>query len=571
MTKDVIYIDVEDDITAVIDKLKQSSEKIIAFVPPKGNAVLQSVVNLKLLKRAAEQAGKQPVIVTSNHSLTALAGGLGFYIAKNLQSKPVLMNGEPEEFQEDESVEVSDEDSADVAKTAAVAAAAADIDDDEVELSPDELASLQSAETDIDDEVNVDAPAKAAVGKKSKKDKKAAAAAAKGDKKKKIPNFDGFRKKLLIGGGAALLLIIILVLLFGRPKANIAIRAETTPVDAAFDLRLNADVEQSNPEAFVIKAAVQESKKTLSQDITPTGEKDLGTKASGKVALQNCSRSDDPVTIPGGTGVSANNLTFLTAKSVTLPASSFSGSNRCRTPAVSVDVTAQNNGDQYNLSGRGYDVAGFGSVSASGSQMSGGSSKIVKVVSQADVDKAAAALNQQDETAIKDELTKAFGDDVRVFDDSFTAVVSNQRSEPAVGQEANSAKLTAEATYTMLGVSNDALGSAVDAFVATKMTDKDKQRVYDNGLEEAQFEKIELTPREAVYKLSARAQYGPQFDEDALKEAIAKKKVGEARSYLQDLPGVKGVDIGLSPFWVRTLPDQDKITTTLEVDENSGG
>ena len=565
MTKDVIYIDVEDDIATIIDKLKQSSDKIIAFVPPKGNAVLQSVVNLKLLKRAAEHADKQPVIVTSNHALTALAGGLGFYISKNLQSKPVLMNGEPEEFQEDESVEVSDEEVIDGAGAAAVVAASTDLNDDEVELTPDELASLQS-----DDEENGDIPPVDGddTPKKQKKQKKAKD---KADKKKKIPNFDSFRKKLLIGGGILLLVIIVLLLIFGRTKAKIALRAETTPVDVAFDLRLNADAEQSNPEAFVIKASIQESKKTLTQDITPTGERDLGTKATGKVSLQNCSRSDDSVTIPGGTGVSANNLTFLTAKTVVLPASSFSGSSRCRTTPVSVDVTAQNNGDNYNLSGRSYDVSGVANVTATGSQMSGGTSKVVKIVTQADVDRAAAAFKQQDDAAIKAELTKAFGPGIRVFEDSFTSTVGAQRSEPSVGQEATSAKLTAEASYTMLGAPVDGLNEALDSFVATKMTDKDKQRVYKNGIKEARFEKAELTSREAVYKVTARAQFGPQFDEEALKAAVSKKKIGEARSYLQELPGVKGVDIHLSPFWARTLPSQDKIKTTLEVDENSGG
>lgn len=565
MTKDVIYIDVEDDITGIIDKLKQSPEKIVAFVPPKGNAVLQSVVNLKLLKRAAGNANKQPVVVTSNQALKALAGGLGFYIAKNLQSKPVLMNGEPEEFLEDESVEVSDDTVLDAADTAAVAAASADVDDDEVELTPEELASLESAS--IED-------AEAEPDEKPKKGKKAAGAAAKApkdDKKKKVPNFNSFRKKLLIAVGIALLLLIVLILIFGRAKAKIALRAETTPVDVSFDMQLNADVQQSNPEAFVAKAAIQESKKTLSQDITPTGEKDLGTKATGKVSLQNCSKSDDPVTIPGGTGVSANGLTFLTASTVKLPASSFSGSNKCRTSSKSVEVTAQNNGDQYNLSGRSYSVAGFGSVSASGSAMGGGTSKVVKIVTQGDVDRASTVLNQQDSAPVKAELSKAFGEGVTVLEDSFTANVSSQRSEPGVGQEANSAKLTAEASYSMLGVTNDAVGSSIDAFVTTKMTERDKQRVYDNGAKAAKLEKVELAPRSAVYKVTTRAQYGPQFDQDALKDAVSKKKIGEARSYLQDLPGVKGVDINLSPFWARSLPDKDKIEIKLEVGKNSGG
>ena len=35
MNKDVIYIDVDDDVTAIIGKIKKAKEKIVALVPPK--------------------------------------------------------------------------------------------------------------------------------------------------------------------------------------------------------------------------------------------------------------------------------------------------------------------------------------------------------------------------------------------------------------------------------------------------------------------------------------------------------------------------------------------------------
>ena len=54
MNKDVIYIDVEDDITAIISKVKASKEKIVALVPPKRVGVLQSAVNLHLLSRGGQ-------------------------------------------------------------------------------------------------------------------------------------------------------------------------------------------------------------------------------------------------------------------------------------------------------------------------------------------------------------------------------------------------------------------------------------------------------------------------------------------------------------------------------------
>lgn len=51
-SKAVIYIDTEDDITAIIDRVKAAKSDIVALVPPKRTGVLQSVVNLKLLRRA---------------------------------------------------------------------------------------------------------------------------------------------------------------------------------------------------------------------------------------------------------------------------------------------------------------------------------------------------------------------------------------------------------------------------------------------------------------------------------------------------------------------------------------
>src|SRR5690606_18691684 len=90
MSKDTIYIDVEDDITAIIGKVKASGSKIVALVPPKRIGVLQSAVNLRLLARAAKQSDKRLVLISGNSALTALAASAGIPAARTLQSKPEL-------------------------------------------------------------------------------------------------------------------------------------------------------------------------------------------------------------------------------------------------------------------------------------------------------------------------------------------------------------------------------------------------------------------------------------------------------------------------------------------------
>ena len=79
--RDLIYIDTDDDVTSIVGRIKQSSEVVVALVPPKRIGVLQSVVNLRLL------AKKRLAIVTTDPSLVNLASGLGIPVAKNINAQ----------------------------------------------------------------------------------------------------------------------------------------------------------------------------------------------------------------------------------------------------------------------------------------------------------------------------------------------------------------------------------------------------------------------------------------------------------------------------------------------------
>ena len=112
--KDVIYIDVDDEITTIIDKVSSSRSKILALVLPKRATTLQSIVNMKLLKRAADEGNKHLVLITSEAGLMPLAANTGLYVAKNLQSKPEVPNVPqavaelPDDFEESLTLDAAD-------------------------------------------------------------------------------------------------------------------------------------------------------------------------------------------------------------------------------------------------------------------------------------------------------------------------------------------------------------------------------------------------------------------------------------------------------------------------------
>ena len=90
MPKGIVYIDIEDEITSVIDKVESSAEKVLALVLPKHATTFLSSVNMRLLKRASDAAKKSIVLITSDEGILPLAGAARLHVAKSLQSKPAI-------------------------------------------------------------------------------------------------------------------------------------------------------------------------------------------------------------------------------------------------------------------------------------------------------------------------------------------------------------------------------------------------------------------------------------------------------------------------------------------------
>src|SRR5688572_3825161 len=114
-TKDTIYIDIDDEITSIIDKVVSSKHKIVALVLPRRSTVLQSLVNMKLLKRSGDSSGKHLVLVTSEPGLLPLAGSVGLYVAKTPTSKPEIPEARTLPTDSDEAVSEEDFDPSTVA------------------------------------------------------------------------------------------------------------------------------------------------------------------------------------------------------------------------------------------------------------------------------------------------------------------------------------------------------------------------------------------------------------------------------------------------------------------------
>lgn len=538
--KDVIYIDVDDEITAIIDKLNASSQKIVALVLPKRASAFQSVVNMKLLKRSADHGKKNVVLITSDSSLIPLAGGVGLHVAKSLQSKPEVPDA-PEKFDEksEEIVEGTDEP---VDKNKSLA----ELDGDEETIELD----------DEDDAASSDSKSGSKKASKSP------------FKKFSIPNFNRFRLWLLLGGGALAIIIIFSILAFSvLPKARVVVSTDNMTIDISQDVRLKTgdsivpDVMQA-----IVPAKKQEVKKTAEETVPATGQQNNGKKAEGSVVMtaKDCT---PPYSTPGdvaaGSGVATGGNTYITQKKASFSLDSASG-GCVYFKSGSVGIVAQTGGTKYNVSGADFTVAGHSDVGAGGSA-SGGTDSIEKVLSQGDIDNAKQKLAAQDTEAVKSELDQGLSSaGYTPIPGTFVSSTASTKQSANPGDKVENVTVTQEHVYSMLGVKPSDFESLVAEKVKAQI-DTSKQIVTDYGLDEAIFTFFKTESDGATIGFQTTVLTGSELSEDEIKQQVAGKKANEAEELIRSYPGVTDVEVTYSPFWVSAIPKKTtKITVVIE-------
>lgn len=544
MKKDVIYIDIEDDITGIIGKVKDATAKIVALVPPKRIGVLQSVVNLKLLQKSASENGKRVVLITSDHSLTALAAGLKIPVAKNLQSRPEIPQLDSPEVAEEEVINGED-------LPVGELAAASGIEPPEAKpaIPSGSAADDISSQVDLRTLNKPSAPAakdKAADGKKSKKGLK-------------IPDFNSFRKRFFLIGGGVVMLVALLYWAFAiAPHATVTITAKTSAVNIDQTLSLDPGLAETKVNDLKFKAATQQTKKSVSADFPATGSKEIGNKATGTVTLTNATDSTAK-TIPAGTVYSAaTGQQFVSTAAATVPGATVSGGTIVP-GTVKAQVQASAIGSEYNIPAETFAVAGYSSLAASSSAMTGGDKQTVTIVSQADVDKAKDQLAQQDVNAIKEQLRKQFSGDYLVIDESFTSEQGSPVVSPAVNEQAKQGKLTVETTYTLLALARKDVNELLSSALKSALDTKPNQSVFSNGSDNIAFSSFQKFD-DGTYstRLSTTGYIGTKIDTDSLARQLAGKRYGEIQAIVNQIPNVNNVDIKFSPFWVTSTPGDPK-------------
>ncbi|CAN5405241.1 hypothetical protein BH09PAT4_BH09PAT4_01170 [soil metagenome] len=553
--KDTVYVDVDDEITSIIDKVRAGDGRIVALVLPKRATVLQSIVNMKLLKRSAEQAKKQLVLITTEAGLLPLAGTVGLHVADTLQSKPEIpvspvVGGTT--YNDDEALSLDDEPEEEFTAENAGDKPVGDL-----------ASKAGKGGLVITSGVETETPLAATASPSAAKT--AANPAKKPNKKLAVPNFNKFRLRLVLAGVALLALIgLIYAAMVILPKATVTITTNAQDVNSSIGFSLDTGASSLDVATANVPATAVQQQKTYTKEVATTGQQNNGKKATGSIVMTICTNDSTALNdIPPGTGVTTNSLTFITQDNAHFQYDSPCGGGKFRFTTSSVSITAQSGGANYNVSNASFTVNGRSDISASGSS-TGGTDDITKVVAQKDIETAKNQVDTKD-PAIKEALNQQL-----IQNGLFPISVTFQASDPTVsssaqpGDKADKVTVTVSITYTMFGTAKSNLAALIKDDVGQQV-DIEKQTISDDGLDKATFSIKDVSDTKARLTMESVATVGPKIDKEAIKNQIAGHKSGEAKDTISQLPGVTDVNIKLGPFWVSSIPKStDKIVIQVD-------
>ena len=511
----LLYLEADDEITAVVRRLRASDPGRVVVVAPGRSRATSSAVALRLLARAAEADGRRLAIVGDplTRSLAAEAGiGAFASVEEARRADPSAAPAAPASSVPHATIHVvrgaATEDSAPTLATAAVGRGSDDV------TRPVPVARRPPRR-----------PAQA-------RPRPARA----------IP-------AALLGGLVLLLAGAVVAAAVVMPAATITITRRADPI---------------GPYRYTVTVPAEREGGTVEETatVTATGTYSVQESATGTVVLFNWTFF--PVAVPAGTFVAAGEQAFATQADVVVPRGRLTAQGTIAAGDVSVAVEAAAPGPAANVGpneinrilDEGIDDR-LGGVPENPQPRvlnpeatSGGIDETGPEITQEDVDAAVQALREQLAT-LADEAADGETDEI---------VVATERPEPVISgvdglaatRDQPEAEISGELEWSVLRAGLDAVEQVAIAGLPAVATDLPEGHEIVRGSEDVRLGEARIAGDALEVDVRVEARATAPIDEGAVRQRATGRSAEAAEEALADL-GAASVE--LWPGWATTVPE----------------
>lgn len=568
-SRKIFYCDIDDEVTMIFDRVKGTKLKDVYLVIPRQATMFQSLVNLKILKRKVEEAGKKLHIITDDVNGVHLTHQAGIPVYERLETQ-----GGYVPKPEDEKMRI----------TPLKATVNALEDETPTRLSEKKLSISELLGRGRKRKIPFVSSALHFIKHKEKKEK---------DMKFVVvsPN-----RQALIALVTISVLLVLIIFYIALPGSTLYLTPKSNVIDHSVNL-VFADYESNKTELDSHPPKVLGSHKimtTIRRTILQgsTGKIFQGQNARGRLTVYNTQPKPWPL-IPNTRFQTSDGIVFRIQQFVTVPPNrgGVNGSIDVDVTADGLDAYNQPAGDRGNIQPSKLFLPGLNAdnqkkiFAESKVAFVGGSTAVKKKVSAEDVTAATNKLKKDLEDSVESELDRAI-----------------QEKNNDLADRSKFSLLKGKLAYTLseprISIASDVVGKEIDQFEA--VGEMDVTGVYFNLQEVLDIMKAELkirkSPDKRIIKIDESTITYRIFDVDPatkkikvtatlkgleeydinpsrengerliqkIKDHIVGRKTQDAKDYILSLPEIATVEIKNWPIWAPTIPGiPDNISVEL--------
>lgn len=540
-----IYLNLDDDLAKITAQLTAEKSTDIVLVFPRKSFLFSDAVNVKLLKKQVELLGKEVAIFTMDPLGKQYATEAGFEV-KTLAPK--------------KSSGKMDMKSTPIKKSVP--------ETRKVRIIADDAPTTRMVKKAVP---KVSGPARAT--KPLSRNMAPVVSSASGIKKKEVRSVTvqqnmyadnslmgdmpvrhrGGWWRILLAVTAAVLIAAVILAVFILPEAEIVIHAKSQPVarDIDFSVTVNPSAEAGN--TTLIGEAVSESLET-SDTFTSTGKKEVGSKAQGRVKIFN------------NTGRALNLRASTTTLTVGDKQYYFNEDQNGLVATQPKDdttnvaeIVAAEGGESFNLpAGTRMEITNqvLGArpqvlFAKTDTALIGGNSRFLSVISETDILKARAAL---EESILKKYNEKLAASGLTLVDQAYTAEGVVFSPEKPAGTESPS--FTAQLSFKLKGLAFKTadLQKAIRDRLKSSLSAGQNLQPESGDVISYQLKNFDGTNGTMTVAVHYESKIRSPLDVDKLISGVLGKDREQAGNLLKLEDGVDSVDITLKPVWQSSIP-----------------
>ncbi len=617
------YIDIDEEITSIIERLKKAQTREIIMVVPKRALLIQSIVNLRILKKEADKIGLQLMVITQDKLGKILIEKAGILVQQkmdNIADEEIDLNERSDEskkdlqgnnkkidevveadghldhigtnnyFSEEEFIKQTNKKVAKTKKKKATLPIEKEkiINRELVLNSQKELRKNRQSNIDINtnpkNEVSLKKVTKKEENYKVNNEKlenffKSSKKKNKLVKKEEEQDYkisSKTRRLFFIFGTFFLLVMGAIGGYLFIPKVKINIISKVKYKDINSEIIGKTDVHSINKKEEIIPAQRIEITPEIKKNYPATGEKTVSNqKAKGIITIYNKYSTQPQPLVATTRFMSENGKLFRLVKGLTIPGTTVEN-GQIKPGSIEAQIVADEAGSDFNIQPTKFTIPGFKSTPSKYSQfyaqsekaMSGGGDgkQKVHIITQEDIDKAKKQALTSLNSSLKQKIKEEAKENVILLDDAIDKKEATYKLSNSLNEIVDSFQLTISMKVTAIVVQESEFKNIVAQMLSQagdgQISMKDDSIKIDFGKANVDFEKGTIDMR-----FQAKGKIKPNIDIAKIKKAILGKNESVVKTYLKSsYPDIDEIDMEYWPSFIQgRIPFQEKrVEITLD-------